>query len=100
MLNLSVTNCKRSEPQANPLSCVQSLPSLCTKHLLLLFFATLLIYAHLRTHNVLCARGKTQQEKLEIQKKNKTSFKHQQTWFFFHILLLIRMVVFTNDQLK
>lgn len=69
MLNLSVTNCKGSEPQANPLSCVQSLPSLCTKHLLLLFFATLLIYAHLRTHNVLCARGKTQQEKLEIQKK-------------------------------
>lgn len=81
MLNLSVTNCKRSEPQANPLSCVQSLPSFCTKHLLLLFFATLLIYAHLRTHSVLCAWGKTQQEKLEIQKK-KTSFKHQQTCFY------------------
>lgn len=71
MLNLSVSNCKRSEPQAYPLSCVQSLPSLCTKHLLLLFFAILLINAHLRTHSVLCARGKTQQEKLERQKEKK-----------------------------
>lgn len=67
MLHLFITDCNRSEPKAKPLSCVQSLP--CTKHLLLLFFATLLTYAHLRTHNVLCARGETQQEKLEIQKK-------------------------------
>lgn len=82
MLHLFITDCNRSEPKAKPLSCVQSLP--CTKHLLLLFFATLLTNAHLRTHNVLCARGETQQEKLEIQKKkNKPSFKHQQTRFFF-----------------